>query len=102
MKTFNFYTSSADDQIFYILQPKTTFSLAHWFKLKAGWNSVQACRRPNLDQLELVREIQARNITEARKRFHQLNKADRKREGSDIEVMDSISHKKISRSTFWR
>jgi hypothetical protein len=69
MKKFKIFTIEPDDQIFYIHQPQTTCSLEHWFKLKPGWVSVQACRRPNLDQLELVREIEARNITDARRRF---------------------------------
>jgi hypothetical protein len=69
MKNFQIYTSEPDDQIFYIHQPETSCSQSHWFKLKPGWISVMACYPPNRSRLELVREIEARNITDARRRF---------------------------------
>jgi hypothetical protein len=69
MKNFNFYTSSADDQAFYIKEPAGWDGGAHWFKLKPGWTQACVCQAQNPDQLELVAEIEARDITQARQQF---------------------------------
>jgi hypothetical protein len=68
-KTFNFYTSDSDAQAFYIEEPAGRGTGTHWFKFKAGWIQVSACQAPDQDNLELVGQVEARGITNARRHF---------------------------------
>jgi hypothetical protein len=69
MKTYNFYTSSADAQAFYIREPAGWDGGAHWFKLKPGWTQASVWNAQNPDQLELIGQVDARGITQARQQF---------------------------------